>query len=244
MAMRLGLENASFIELALRGLGTLGQDCHVAPVLPDYGKVPNIDLNIAKAKQLLSEAGYPNGFDTSLAVPSDTGWIIAQCQAAVEQWKAIGARVKLDVMPGAEYWNVWTKVPFGCTIWYHRPLGVMLLNLAYRTGVPWNESGYSNPEFDQLLNQAGGILEADKRADVMAEAQLIVQNDGPMAQPAFAEAFTYMDKKVLGFEMHHRQLRVRQQARAGGVRRALDRRGGRGPYSRITLGNPFPGAMK
>ncbi len=202
MAMRLGLENASFIELALRGLGTLGQDCHVAPVLPDYGKVPNIDLNIAKAKQLLSEAGYPNGFDTSLAVPSDTGWIIAQCQAAVEQWKAIGARVKLDVMPGAEYWNVWTKVPFGCTIWYHRPLGVMLLNLAYRTGVPWNESGYSNPEFDQLLNQAGGILEADKRADVMQKLQLILQNDGPMAQPAFAEAFTYMDKKVLGFEMH------------------------------------------
>ena len=52
---------------------------------------------------------------------------------------------------------MWTKVPFGCTSWAHRPLGVMLLNLAYRTGVPWNESAYSNPEFDQLLNQAGGI---------------------------------------------------------------------------------------
>jgi peptide/nickel transport system substrate-binding protein len=202
MAMRLGLNNASFIELALRGLGTLGQDCHVAPVLPDYGKVPDIDLSIAKAKQLLSEAGYPEGFDTELAVPSDTGWIVAQCQAAVEQWKAIGARVKLNVMPGAEYWNVWTKVPFGCTIWYHRPLGVMLLNLAYRTGVPWNESGYSNPEFDQLLNQAGGILEADKRAMVMAKLEGILQTDGPMAQPAFAEAFTFMDKNVMGFDMH------------------------------------------
>jgi len=202
MAMRLGLDNAAFIELAMRGLGTLGQDCHVAQVLPDYGKVPDIDRNIAKAKQLLSEAGFPNGFDTELAVPSDTGWIVAQCQGAVEQWKAIGARVKLNVMPGAEYWNVWTKVPFGCTIWYHRPLGVMLLNLAYRTGVPWNESGYSNPEFDKLLNQAGGILEASKRAAVMQKLEEILQNDGPMAQPVFAEAFTYMDNKVSGFEMH------------------------------------------
>ena len=202
MAMRLGLNNASFIELALRGLGTLGQDCHVAQVLPDYGKVPNVDRDIPKAKQLLAEAGFPNGMETELAVPSDIGWIIAQCQAAVEQWKDIGVNVKLNVMPGAEYWNVWTKVPFGCTIWYHRPLGVMLLNLAYRTGVPWNESGYSNPDFDKLLNEAGGILESDKRAAVMQKLQEMLQNDGPMSQPIFAESFTFMDKKVKGFKMH------------------------------------------
>ncbi|HUZ63587.1 MAG TPA: ABC transporter substrate-binding protein [Acetobacteraceae bacterium] len=202
MAMRLGLDNASFIAAAVRGLGTLGQDCHVAPVLPDYGKVPDIVRNIAKAKKLLAEAGYPNGFDTELATPADNAWIVAESQAAIEQWKEIGARVKLNIMPGAEYWNVWTKVPFGCTIWYHRPLGVMLLNLAYRTGVPWNETGYSNPEFDRLLNQAGGILEAKKRAAVMQKLQEILQLDGPMAQPMFAEAFTFMDKKVQGFVMH------------------------------------------
>ncbi|MGH7057949.1 MAG: hypothetical protein ACREFZ_08705, partial [Acetobacteraceae bacterium] len=96
----------------------------------------------------------------------------------------------------------WTKVPFGCTIWYHRPLGVMLLNLGYRTGVAWNESGYSNPKFDKLLDQAGGIVDAKKRAEVMAELERILQLDGPMAQPVFAEAFTYMDKKVQGFSMH------------------------------------------
>jgi peptide/nickel transport system substrate-binding protein len=202
MAMRLGLDNASFIQLAVRGIGTLGQHVHVAPVLPDYGKVPDMDRNIAKAKQLLSEAGYPSGLDAELAVPADLGWLAAQSQAAIEQWKAIGARIKLNVMPGAEYWDVWTKVPLGCTIWYHRPLGVMLLNLAYRTGVPWNESGYSNPAFDELLNQAGGILEADKRAAVMQKLEQIMQEDGPIAQPVFADAFTFMDKKVAGFEMH------------------------------------------
>jgi peptide/nickel transport system substrate-binding protein len=202
MAMRLGLDNARFIELALRGLGTLGQDCHVANVLPDYGRVLDIGRNVGRAKQLLAEAGYPNGFDTELAVEGDIGWYIAACQAAAEQWRDIGVRVKLNIMPGAEYWNVWTKVPFGCTGWLHRPLGVMILNLAYRTGVPWNESGYSNPTFDELLNQAGGILEADKRADVMQKLEQIMQNEGPIAQPVFAEAFTFWDRKVKGFEMH------------------------------------------
>jgi peptide/nickel transport system substrate-binding protein len=202
MAMRLGLNNASFVELALRGLGTIGQDCHVSSVQPDYGKVPDIERNIAKAKQLLTEAGYPNGFDTEIAVPSDIDWQIGQCEAAAEQWKEIGVRVKLNIMPGAEYWDVWTKVPFGCTNWQHRPIGVMLLNLAYRTGVPWNETGYANPKFDELLNQAGGILESTKRQAVMQKLEEIMQNDGPIVQPVFAESYTFMDKKVLGFSMH------------------------------------------
>lgn len=78
----------------------------------------------------------------------------------------------------------------------------MLLNLAYRTGVPWNETGYSNPEFDQLLNQAGGILESTKRQAVMQKLEEMMQNNGPIVQPVFAEAYTFMDKKVQGFSMH------------------------------------------
>lgn len=135
-------------------------------------------------------------------MPSDSSWEINQCQTAAEQWQKIGVKVKLNMMPGAEYWNVWTKVPFGCTNWQHRPIGVMLLNLAYRAGVPWNETGYANPEFDKLLNQAGGILDAKERSAVMQKLQEILQNDGPMAQPIFAELFTFMDKKVQGFNMH------------------------------------------
>ena len=41
------------------------------------------------------------------------------------------------------------KIPFGFTTWAHRPVSVMTLGLAYRTGGAFNESGYSNPEFDR-----------------------------------------------------------------------------------------------
>ena len=41
----------------------------------------------------------------------------------------------------------------------------MLLGLAYRTGVPWNESGWSNKEFDELLTEAEGTLDIAKRSD-------------------------------------------------------------------------------
>ena len=49
------------------------------------------------------------------------------------------------------------EAPFSLTVWCHRPLAIMTLGLAYRTGVPWNKSGYSNAEFDKLLTQAEGI---------------------------------------------------------------------------------------
>ncbi|MBV8455208.1 MAG: hypothetical protein JO122_01170, partial [Acetobacteraceae bacterium] len=40
------------------------------------------------------------------------------------------------------------------------------------------------------------------RAAIMQKLEEILQTDGPMAQPMFAEAFTFMDKKVKGFQMH------------------------------------------
>jgi len=40
----------------------------------------------------------------------------------------------------------------------------MVLGLAYRTGTPWNESSYSNPEFDKLLTQAEGAQHRPRHA--------------------------------------------------------------------------------
>jgi peptide/nickel transport system substrate-binding protein len=120
----------------------------------------------------------------------------------VEQWREAGIRVKINIMPSAQYWDVWTKVPFGFTTWAHRPLGVMTLGLAYRTGVPWNESNYSNAEFDKLLSESEGILDVDKRRAVVAKLEAILQDDGPIVQPVWRSLFTFMDKRVKGFRMH------------------------------------------
>ena len=93
-------------------------------------------------------------------------------------------------------------MPFGYTIWYHRPLGVMVLGLAYRSGVPWNESGYTNADFDALLTQAEGTLDVEERRAIMAKIQKIMQEDGPIVQPFWRSIFTFFDKKVKGFQMH------------------------------------------
>jgi peptide/nickel transport system substrate-binding protein len=201
-AMRLGIDTKSVMEVALRGLGQPGDNVHVAPVQPDYQPIPPMPRDVVAAKKLLAEAGYPNGFETVLYVPNDQAWIVAESQAAAEQWKAIGVQVKLNVVPGTQYWDNWTKLPFGATTWLHRPLGLMVLDLAYRTGVPWNETSYSNPEFDKLLNQADSTIDIAKRREVMGKLEAIMQEDGPVVQPLWRDLFSFMHESVLGYTMH------------------------------------------
>lgn len=201
-ALRLAIDQQKVIDIVFRGAASVGEHHHVAPVHPEYAKLPMFTQDIAKAKQLIADAGYPNGLDLELSCKGDPAWELASIQVMVEMWKAAGINVKINLMPSANFWAVWDKVPFGYTAWTHRPLGVMVLGLAYRSGVPWNESNYANPEFDRLLTEAEGILDVDKRRAVMAKLEEIMQQDGPIAQPLWRTVQTGYDKKVKGFRMH------------------------------------------
>jgi peptide/nickel transport system substrate-binding protein len=203
-AMRYAIDSETILKISHKGLGAPGEHHHVSPVHPEYAKVTPQLRDVAKAKKLLADAGYPNGIDTEIAArASDSAaWEVVAVQAMVEQWKEAGIRVKINVMPSTQYWEVWTKVPFGFTTWAHRPLGVMTYSLAYRTGGAWNESAYSNPEFDKLLADAEGTLEVEKRRAIMAKLETIMLEDGPIIQPVWRALFTFMDKRVQGFKMH------------------------------------------
>ncbi|MGF1608212.1 MAG: ABC transporter substrate-binding protein [Kiloniellales bacterium] len=201
-ALRLATDSAAVLRIAMRDLGVPGEHHHVCPIHPEYAKLPPMTRDVEAAGALLAEAGHPNGIDIEIASNSDEDWEVAAVQTMVEQWREAGIRAKINVMPGAQYWEVWDKVPFGMTNWTHRPLGVMVLALAYRTGVPWNESAYSNPKFDELLTHAEGLLDVEERRKVLAEIEALMQEDGPIVQPLWRSVFTAYDSRIKGFEMH------------------------------------------
>ena len=201
-AMRYAIDSNTVLQVAHRGLGQPGEHHHVSPVHPEYAKLPAPVRDVARAKKLLAEAGYPNGIDVEIICRPQPAWELLAVQTMVEQWKEAGIRVKINVMPSTQYWEVWTKVPFGFTTWAHRPLGIMSLALAYRSGGPWNESKYSNPEFDRLLTQAEGTLDVASRREIMSRLEAILQEDGPIVQPVWRAIFTFHDKRVQGFKPH------------------------------------------
>jgi len=201
-AMRYAIDSNTVLQVSHRGLGQTGEHHHVSPVHPEYAKLPLPQRDVGRAKKLLAEAGYPNGIDVEIICRPQPAWELVAVQTMVEQWKEAGIRVKINVMPSTQYWEVWTKVPFGFTTWAHRPLGIMSLALAYRSGGPWNESKYSNPEFDRLLSQAEGTLDVASRREIMSRLEAILQDDGPIVQPVWRSIFTFNDKRVQGFRLH------------------------------------------
>jgi len=201
-ALKLAVDSESIMKISLGGLGAKAEHTHVSPIHPEYHGVPGVQRDVAQAKKLLAAAGFPDGVDLEVAISNDPDWMPNAMQAMVEQWKEAGIRVKINKMPGAQFWDIWDKVPFGFTIWYHRPLGVMVLGLGYRSGVPWNESEYSNPEFDELLTKAEGTLDVDKRREIMGRLEQIMYEDGPITQPFWKSVVTFYDEKVKGAAAH------------------------------------------
>lgn len=201
-AVRLATDSEKTLQIAHKGVGGAAEHHHVAPVHPDYFKLAAMGYKPDEAKKLLAEAGFPDGIDIEIACKPDPSWEQAAVEAMAEQWKAAGIRAKINVMPSNKFWEVWDKVPFGFTEWTHRPLGFMVLALAYRTGVPWNESAYSNKEFDELLSKAEGTIDVKARAEILGKLETIMQEDGPISQPLWRSVYTAYDKRVQGFAIH------------------------------------------
>ena len=201
-AMRLAVDSRKVLQISYLGLGAPGEHHHVAPVHPDYYKLPPMKRNVEEAKKLLADAGVPNGFDVTIFCKKDPDWEAISVQAMVNMWKDIGVNVTMNVLPSAQYWDHWTIETFAYTAWTHRPLGVMVLDLAYRTGVPWNESHFDNAKFNSLMDTADATLDVAKRKLVMKQVEELMQEEGPIVQPVWRAVFTGVNKKVKGFKMH------------------------------------------
>ena len=201
-ALRFATDTEATLKAAHRGLGRPGDHHHVAPVHPEYANIGGSNHDVAKAKTLLAEAGYPNGIDVEIAARPAPDWELLAVQTMVEQWKEAGIRCKINVMPSTQYWDNWTKVPFGFTTWAHRPLGIMVLSLAYRTGAAWNESNWSNAEFDKMITEAEGYLDVEKRRALMAKIEKLLLDEGPVVVPLWRAVFNFTDKKIKGYKIH------------------------------------------
>jgi len=201
-AVRLATDQGKTLEISHKNLGIEAEHHHVCPIHPDYKKLPFMTRDVEAAKKLLAEAGHPEGIDIEIACKTDPTYELTAVEAMVEQWKDAGIRCRINVMASAKYWEVWDKVPFGFTTWAHRPLGFMTLALAYRTGVPWNETHYSNAKFDEILTKAEGTLDIDQRRELLGELEAIMQKDGPIAQPLWRSGYVAYDKRAKNIKLH------------------------------------------
>lgn len=199
-ALAMAVDNNVLLELGFSGNGRVADNHHVCPIHPEYAEISAPVYDPEAAKALLEEAGMAD-FEHDLISIDDT-WRKNTTDAAAAMLRDAGFNVKRTVLPGATFWNDWTKYPLSTTDWAQRPLGVQVLALAYRSGEPWNETGFSNEEFDSTLNEAMAIANADERRVVMAKLEKMMQDEGVIVQPYWRSIFRHYKENVVGAEMH------------------------------------------
>jgi peptide/nickel transport system substrate-binding protein len=199
-ALSMAVDNNVVLELGYAGRGTPAENHHVCPIHPEYAKLPPLVVDPAAAKAMIAEAGMADHEFELISI--DDGWQTGTCDAVAAQIRDAGINIKRTILPGSTFWNDWTKYPFSATEWNMRPLGVQILALAYRSGEAWNEAAFSNAEFDALLAEALAIADADKRREVMAKIQTIMQQEGVLIQPYWRSVYRHHAENVHDIEMH------------------------------------------
>lgn len=161
-----------------------------------------------RAKELLAEAGYPDGFEGDLRyVPGRWAGDEAVTQAMQAYWQAIGVNIRLHKMEMAELVELgardpdempgWTSQQFRSTSYldYH------LARLFTCQANDHTQRGYCNPEVDALIEKGRSTFDLDERKQYYAEAQEIIWEDSPFAWVFVMQSLIGMQDGIDGYEI-------------------------------------------
>ncbi|MBX0331157.1 ABC transporter substrate-binding protein [Oscillochloris sp. ZM17-4] len=205
-------------EILQAALGGTGQVAFapMAPTLPGFDpslKQYELGYDAAKASALLAEAGFSAGADGMLSkdgqpinltlltyarAPNEDVATIIQSQL-----KAIGVNVEIQQFDTATAAKAATAGEFDLLLWrYDRnDSDVLNINLHSKLIGSSNRFAYSNPQVDQLLDQAAHEMNDATRAGYYVEAQKLIMADAPW-QPLYIPVDVLaVSKKVQGFQL-------------------------------------------
>ena len=156
--------------------------------------------DIPRAKALLAEAGYPEGLSFDLYTSDIEPEFIPMAEAYQQQAAKAGMTVHIRRVPADSYWqSYWKQVPAMLTRFSQRPAD-QILNEAFRSGALWNDSGFSQPEFDLLLNHARSEFSTEIKQELYQQLQAFLYDYGGTLIPYHISQMRVLSKRIEPFE--------------------------------------------
>ncbi|MEK9571381.1 MAG: ABC transporter substrate-binding protein [Paracoccaceae bacterium] len=181
-ALAMAVDNSVCLELGYANKGILADNSHSGSMHPEHDPtVTRLQFNPKKALALVKEIGLENYEHTLYSL--DDVWRKNTADAVAAQLRDAGFQINRKVVPGSTYWERWKEFPFSTTNWDHRPFATQVWKLAYHSDGAWNEFGWSNKEFDNLLDKANSLISADERRETAGQCQAKIAEDGVTIQP-------------------------------------------------------------
>lgn len=197
-AIKLGTNRDQIVKTALQGAGTVVADVPVDPGSDWYPSGLKPDYDVTKAKSLLADAGYPNGFDMELAVTDSVAGMLDAAQAWQQSIKDIGINVKLNQLPGDTYYTKgWMATPAFMDYWTNA-FPPVIQGAFYVTGAPYPEPRFTDPKVDSLYDQLLASTDPAQQKDLTQRAYLQARQTFGYLIPVFADAAYAKSPKVNG----------------------------------------------
>lgn len=201
-ALNHAVDSGSLVSSLLRDQAVRSMS-YLAPTTLDYRETAGYAYDPEKAKRLLTEAGYANGFDLKIQVPSGRYPMAKETAEAIQGYlKAVGVRAKLVTLDFSALIDAITQPRDKNDVQSY------LLGWQAATGEPslvsqtvfksdatppdgWNSMFYANPKVDAAIDAAAIEPDGEQRAELYGTAQELVVADAPWL-------FLYVPKNLWG----------------------------------------------
>lgn len=186
-ALDLAINRDVLVNVVLEGLATPATQLMPSGFFGYSDKLEERPYDIEQAKELLAEAGYPDGFEidftcTNNRVPGDA----VVCEALGQMWSRLGLTVNAQALNGTVFFPAAAREEYTMTM---SAWGTLTGEAAYTYGAlvhtkdaekgfgNFNRTGYSNPEFDRVFGEGTQTLDEDARRALYEEASIIAMED-------------------------------------------------------------------
>jgi len=175
-AMTYGINKGDVLKGAMFGMGKI-LGTNVDPLNPYYVDMSKaMPYDPARAKQLLAEAGYPNGFDTVLKVTPQYEYTVRSGQVIADNLKKAGVNVKIEQIEWGQWLSrVFREADFDLSIIGHAEA--------------WDIKNYANPKyywrydspkFQALFAKSEVTVDEKARREVYADMQKVLVEEAPV----------------------------------------------------------------
>ncbi|EHI48088.1 ABC-type dipeptide transport system, periplasmic component [SAR116 cluster alpha proteobacterium HIMB100] len=201
MAVKLSVDREEMVKKILVGRGAVGNDHPISPAVPLYADLPQRGFDPDKAKFHLKKAGYGGeALDLSASDAAFPGAVDAALLMKASAEKA-GLNINVVREPNDGYWsNVWNNKPWCACYWGGRPTQDWMYSSAYVAESKWNDTawtaGDAADKFNGLVRAARAELDTTKRAEMYAECQRLIHDDGGALVPMFANYVEGVSTKI------------------------------------------------
>lgn len=197
-ALSLALDRKAIGQRVMDGVATPATQFLPLGMVGTIPGLPVLPYDVAKAKALLAEAGYKDGFSLTFHATNNRYINDARlAQALAQYWNRIGVKVELDTMPSAVFFGRRGKRDFSASMggWATDADETMLFFRSWLMSTDRerglgtsNYGGWSNPKFDQLAGQAMVTMDQEARAELLQQAGRVALEEMPVIPVQFENA--------------------------------------------------------